>query len=135
MADENITGAGAEAAPADATVVAPKKQRAPRRAKAAPVAKAASAPAEAASDAKPRGRRAAKAGRPAAVAKDKPAAAKTKAVAAAAKPGRKSAKPAASAKDEVNDLVQLEQENKRLRQALAEKLRAENADLRKRIGL
>jgi hypothetical protein len=33
------------------------------------------------------------------------------------------------------DLIQLEEENKRLRAALAEKLRAENADLRKRLGL
>ena len=32
------------------------------------------------------------------------------------------------------DLIQLEEENKRLRTALAEKLRAENSDLRKRLG-
>jgi len=37
--------------------------------------------------------------------------------------------------DELADLVQLEQENLRLRKVLAEKLRAENADLRKRLGL
>ena len=37
--------------------------------------------------------------------------------------------------DEFADLVQLEGENKRLRKALAEKLRSENADLRKRLGL
>jgi putative transposase len=40
-----------------------------------------------------------------------------------------------SAADEMADLLQLEEENKRLRQTLAEKLRAENADLRKRLGL
>jgi putative transposase len=37
--------------------------------------------------------------------------------------------------DEIADLVQLEEENKRLRKILAEKLRAENAELRKRLGL
>uniref|UniRef100_UPI003F49ACE3 SyrB-like regulator n=1 Tax=Ensifer adhaerens TaxID=106592 RepID=UPI003F49ACE3 len=37
--------------------------------------------------------------------------------------------------DEIADLLQLEKENARLRKALAEKLRAENADLRKRLGL
>jgi hypothetical protein len=33
------------------------------------------------------------------------------------------------------DLLQLEEENQRLRKLLAEKLRAENADLRKRLKL
>ncbi|AUX79470.1 transposase [Sinorhizobium fredii] len=37
--------------------------------------------------------------------------------------------------DEFADLVQLEQENQRLRKLLAEKLRSENADLRKKLGL
>ena len=37
--------------------------------------------------------------------------------------------------DGIADLLQLEEENARLRKALAEKLRAENADLRKRLGL
>lgn len=36
--------------------------------------------------------------------------------------------------DEIADFVALEAENRRLRQALSEKLRAENADLRKRLG-
>ena len=40
-----------------------------------------------------------------------------------------------AALDEMADLIQLEEENKRLRKTLAEKLRAENADLRKRLGL
>ncbi|MCO5966747.1 transposase [Sinorhizobium meliloti] len=39
------------------------------------------------------------------------------------------------ADDESADLVQLEQENQRLRKLLAEKLGAENAELRKRLGL
>jgi ribosome-binding protein aMBF1 (putative translation factor) len=37
--------------------------------------------------------------------------------------------------EDIADLVQLEEENARLRKALAEKLRTENADLRKRLGL
>ncbi|MBY5775072.1 transposase [Rhizobium leguminosarum] len=48
--------------------------------------------------------------------------------------GTKSTKPI-SAGDELTDLVQLEEENQRLRKRLAEKLRAENAELRKRLGL
>ncbi|EPE93756.1 transposase [Rhizobium grahamii] len=37
--------------------------------------------------------------------------------------------------DAADDLVQLEAENQRLRKLLAEKLREENAELRKRLGL
>ena len=37
--------------------------------------------------------------------------------------------------DEMEDLLQLEQENQRLRKLLAEKLREENTTLRKRLGL
>ncbi|PZM15576.1 transposase [Rhizobium tubonense] len=52
-----------------------------------------------------------------------------------ANPGEQSDPRPAPAGDELVDLVQLEQENLRLRKTLAEKLRAENADLRKRLGL
>jgi putative transposase len=45
------------------------------------------------------------------------------------------AKSSVLAIDEMADLVQLEEENQRLRKILAEKLRAENAELRKRLGL
>jgi len=41
---------------------------------------------------------------------------------------------ATTASDEFTDLMKLEEENKGLRKALAEKLRAENAELRKRLG-
>ena len=37
--------------------------------------------------------------------------------------------------DEMADLLQLDEENQRLRKLLAEKLHAENADLRKRLNL
>jgi hypothetical protein len=40
----------------------------------------------------------------------------------------------ASASDEMADLLQLEEENQTLRKQLAEKLRSDNADLRKRLG-
>jgi hypothetical protein len=39
------------------------------------------------------------------------------------------------AMDEFADLIALEAENQKLRRSLAEKLRAENADLRKKLGL
>ncbi|MBY3102476.1 transcriptional regulator [Rhizobium laguerreae] len=45
------------------------------------------------------------------------------------------AAPSVAAIDEIADLLQLEEENQRLRKLLAEKLRAENADLRKRLNL
>ncbi|WP_087006347.1 transposase [Rhizobium sullae] len=47
---------------------------------------------------------------------------------------QKNEKPA-PASDELADLVQLEEENQKLRKRLAEKLRAENTELRKRLGL
>jgi len=37
--------------------------------------------------------------------------------------------------DELAEFIQLEEENRRLRKLLSEKLRSENADLRKRLGL
>lgn len=40
-----------------------------------------------------------------------------------------------AAGDELADLVQLERENQRLRKLLADKLRVENSELRKRLGL
>lgn len=42
---------------------------------------------------------------------------------------------AEAASDEMTDILQLEDENQRLRKLLAEKLRAENADLRKKLKL
>ncbi|AXO68558.1 MULTISPECIES: hypothetical protein [Rhizobium/Agrobacterium group] len=40
-----------------------------------------------------------------------------------------------SVDDELAEFIQLEEENRRLRKLLSEKLRAENADLRKRHGM
>ncbi|MGZ2505947.1 transcriptional regulator [Rhizobium leguminosarum] len=58
---------------------------------------------------------------------------------ATAKPGQPVASPqvqpaSASIGYEISDLLELETENQRLRKALAEKLRQENEDLRKRLG-
>jgi hypothetical protein len=50
----------------------------------------------------------------------------------------KATKPAATANaasDGFADLIALEEENQKLRKSLAEKLRSENADLRKKLGL
>ncbi|WP_018240278.1 transposase [Ensifer sp. BR816] len=53
-----------------------------------------------------------------------------------AKPaGKKPEKTVPTGGDELADFVRLDEENQRLRKLLAEKLRAENADLRKRLGL
>ncbi|MFS2150801.1 SyrB-like regulator [Rhizobium sp. Rhizsp42] len=132
MADELSTPPAADAAGTDNAAKAPavKKTRAPRRPKA--VAEAVASEAVAA----PKGRRGGR--RKAEVAEaTAPAEAKRK----GRGPGKaatasKASKPATaiSLSDDLSDLLQLEEENKRLRKTLAEKLRAENADLRKRIG-
>jgi putative transposase len=71
--------------------------------------------------------------------------AKPKASATAKKPTASKAQLAKAAPQKVQttptepdgfaDLLKLEEENQKLRQALSEKLRAENADLRKKLGL
>jgi putative transposase len=43
--------------------------------------------------------------------------------------------PSVSDDDEFVDFIQLEEENRQLRKLLSEKLRAENAELRKRLGM
>ena len=50
-------------------------------------------------------------------------------------PDRIADEAATSSRDEMADLLQLEAENKKLRKMLAEKLRAENADLRRKLNL
>jgi putative transposase len=47
----------------------------------------------------------------------------------------KKAAPAAANGDELKDLLALEQENKRLKTLLAERLRKENAELRRKLGM
>ncbi|MBB3646332.1 cell division protein ZapA (FtsZ GTPase activity inhibitor) [Rhizobium sp. BK619] len=134
MADETDTAAKIDVPTVVETPAAPKMQRKPRAKKAAASetasADAAAKPAAAltsAGDGRRRGRKA-KAIEAAASAKRAPAGRARKAVQIAA------AAPM-TAIDEMEDLLQLEEENQRLRKLLAEKLRAENADLRKRLKL
>jgi hypothetical protein len=145
MADENGTGIITEIAEAGALAKAPapKKQRAPRRQKAVAEATVAASPAKTAK--LPRGRR--KRGEQVAEAKLAPVetqvAVKSTPKDAIKATGRKrtpkqteqTAKAPVAAIDEMADLIQLEEENKKLRKTLADKLRTENTDLRKRLGL
>ena len=140
MADENDTGASTEVVATDtpATTPAPKKQRAPRREK---VAAEVAVP----TDTVVKSKRVYRKKSDLIAAEAKPAAVETPVKAkgitklpakskAAPAPEKKSAAPVA-ALDDIADLIQLEEENKKLRKSLADKLRAENADLRKRLGL
>lgn len=144
MADENSAGSISEVALTDAAakVPAPKRQRAPRRQKA--VAEETVAASAAKTEKLPRGRRkhGEQAGEATLTTGETQVTGKiggTKAIKGTGQRTPKQAGPTAkapvSAMDEMADLIQLEEENKRLRKALAEKLRAENADLRKRLGL
>lgn len=128
MVDESVTMASTEAAADVDTNVVPKKQRKPRMNKGAPETTAAApegAPTGAAEKQK-RGRK------PKSVDS-------SNAKHAPLKLGRNVVETAPVAPtaviDEMADLLQLEDENQRLRRLLAEKLRAENADLRKRLKL
>jgi hypothetical protein len=144
MADENNTGVtnGVLATDAPAEVPVVKKQRAPRRSKAAmEAASSAASTTTTAKSPKVRKKRGAQVeATPAVVgAVEATKVAKKAGIAGAGKTkavgsGKVPAKASAMAADEMSDLIQLEEENKRLRKALADKLRAENADLRKRLG-
>ncbi|OWK25548.1 hypothetical protein AJ87_09000 [Rhizobium yanglingense] len=133
MAEENNTApavAVGVAAPAETPAV--KKTRAPRQKKAvaAPAdvpSQAAAALAESLKAASGRGRKA-----KAVVAKPEVAAKATRAKRTPKAVVQPQTTPAA-ALDEIEDLIKLEEENQRLRKLLAEKLRNENADLRRRL--
>ncbi|TCU29386.1 hypothetical protein EV130_102569 [Rhizobium azibense] len=145
MADENNTGSTTEVAGTDAAEKMPatKKPRAPRGQKASAGATVAASPAKTAQ--LPGGRR--KSGDQAGQAKLAPQETQITGKSASKDPikdiGRKrtpkqtvqTAKAPLAAFDEFAELTQLEEENKRLRKTLADKLRAENTDLRKRLGL
>lgn len=134
MVDENDTNAATENMDVEqpATTSKPKKQRAKRRTPAELAAVAAAKLQKA--NAKKQGA-SVEAGKPTTAGKStasKPAArgASTTGGAAKAEPRQATSAPI----DEFADLLKLEEENKALRKALSEKLRAENADLRKRLG-
>ena len=134
MADENNPNSNSDASVTD--TLETKKQRAPRRPKVATDMMGGIAGTK-----PPRGRR--KRGEQPADANEIRIAGRLTAKGAKSK-GRRKSQPtqpeqtitaAVSATDEMADLLQLEEENKKLRKSLAEKLRAENAELRKRLGL
>ncbi|MBY5918419.1 transcriptional regulator [Rhizobium leguminosarum] len=132
MADEKDTTTNADR-PAAAAPDLPKKMRKPRAKKAVPETASAAvsmqpAAASSATAGKPTRRRKAKSDEGTTSAKRAPVKRAPKAVSVAAAPS-------VAAVDEISDLLQLEEENQRLRKLLAEKLRAENADLRKRLNL
>lgn len=132
MADEKDTTTNADTPAAAAPDVA-KKVRKPRAKKVVPATASVAVSAEPAVASgsaveKQKRRRKAKPAEGTTSAKRAPVKRAPKAVSIAAAP-------LVAAVDEIADLLQLEEENQRLRKLLAEKLRAENADLRKRLNL
>lgn len=131
MVEEDNSNSVTESQVVDAPVEAPepKQKRAPRR---SPAEMAAAA---AAKSQKGSGRKNAKAKPVASATKSQLGAASKKTVSKspASEPSQ-SATTHATAADEMANLVKLEEENRSLRGQLSEKLRAENADLRRRLG-
>lgn len=109
MADEETLSSNAKAL-TDDVAVPPKKKRAPRRTKAAMAEAAAAAAPSVVKQRKPRGKN-------------------------AKRSTEATVRTPILVVDELAELLQLEEDNKRLRKALASKLRTENADLRKRLGM
>ena len=129
MADETNATTKTEAAAVVDTPIAEKKRRKPRAKKIATDVTAVEAASEKATGTPEKQKRGRKP-------KSTASATTAKAPRVARDPKVVEAVPAAStASDEMADLLQLEEENQRLRKLLAEKLRAENADLRKRLNL
>lgn len=133
MADEIVTIATTDVPAVVETPIAPKKQRKPRAARAAPEAvsiNAAAEPAVAATDSAGKQKRGRKF-----KSVDNAATEKRAPLKRAPRPVQVTPAVPATPSDEMADILQLEEENQRLRKLLAEKLRAENADLRKRLKL
>ncbi|QPB24624.1 SyrB-like regulator [Rhizobium sp. 007] len=137
MADENNAGPSIKVEDADALAKAPapKTQGAPRRQKASAETTVVSSPVTAAKVPKNRRKRRELSEE----AKPTPAGThlggKNSRRKRMPKPTEQAVQATVPATDEMADLIQLQEENKRLRKTLADKLRAENADLRKRLGL
>ncbi len=114
-----------------------KKTRAPRKLKT--IAEAAPSTSLSSPVKKPRGRRKKVAEGNALplvpVATEKVARAKSAQKTQPAKRGSRKGETAAPASDGFVDLLKLEEENQKLRKALSDKLRAENAELRKKLGV
>ncbi len=133
MADETMT-----ANPNDVTTETPaaapaaKKTRAPRRPKA--VAETTAADVSVAAPETPAKKTRAKRGSKQVAAKVEKSVAEPKKATSRAPSAKKIASAPVTTSDDIADLIKLEEENKQLRKQLSEKLRAENADLRKRLG-
>jgi hypothetical protein len=142
MADETTPGSASEAAEIP-TASPVKKQRAPRAKKSdSTVVASASEPAKKNRGGRPTRAESAASVKDAASSSAATSASRGKRAAATATAGKRKLNRAAKAAgaasplaDDLADLLQLEEENQRLRKSLAEKLRAENADLRSRLGL
>jgi hypothetical protein len=129
MVDEILESSTAPSSPTPAEE--PKKKRAPRRSK-EEIAADLAAKQLSKSARKPKTSAAADV---AAVQTVQSKGAKTPAAPKAAPALKPVTKPAPASSDDFADLLALEVENQKLRKSLAEKLRAENADLRKKLGL
>jgi hypothetical protein len=127
MADDTDTINDAEATGLEEAPVAAKKQRKPRAKKTSVVATTAESATAGTDGPKKRGRKPR-------VSVD-PTPVEPTAQNPAPNPEQIADDAATSAGDEMADLLQLEAENQKLRKMLAEKLRAENADLRKKLNL
>jgi len=141
MADETNIAPAADIASVDASAKAKeKKTRAPRKPKAAPEAISGSSVSAPAKKTRAPRKKAASASEAvvAAPAAKTPASAKKAAPVAKSQPAKRAPRStvaAASNADGFSDLLKLEKENQKLRKSRSDKLRAENADLRKKLGL
>ena len=130
MADETMTETTATTE-APAVAAAEKKTRKPRATKA--VAKIATSEIAASPAEQPVKKTRAKRGSKIAPVKAEKTVAEPKKVATRT-PRAKAAPAPVALVDDIADLIKLEEENKQLRKELSDKLRSENADLRKRLG-
>jgi putative transposase len=140
MADEkNLIPAVETTSVEETSKTKDKKTRAPRKPKAVVESVAVSAPVK---KTRGRGKKTAASNTPATSVAVTPAA---KSSASAKKPAAPNVQPAKRAQQKVGvapaetdgfaELLKLEEENQKLRKTLSEKLRGENADLRKKLGL
>lgn len=140
MADETSMSPTVETPPAEAPAASKeKKTRAPRKPKVAAEAAVGASVSTAAKKTRGPGKKKAAATEAAVSAPvvKTPATPKKPAAAAKAQPAKREPRKAETAPaviDGFAELLKLEEENQKLRKALSEKLRAENAELRKRLG-
>jgi putative transposase len=136
MAEEMNAGTAAESAAPETKTAAPKikKTRAPRRPKTAPDTVATEAAAHAAGETAVKAPRAKRGPKTVKTKLPKAVVAKAGSKQEAVKPVEETLTTPVEALDDISVLIGLEEENKRLRKELSDKLRTENADLRRRLG-